>query len=60
MRVPYAEGVANRIGPEPCADDREGVGEASVGGCIGQPLSRSPCRHHPRWEPYALIGPVRI
>src|SRR5262249_31647742 len=21
---------------------------------------RSLCRHHPRWEPYALIGPVRI
>ena len=21
---------------------------------------RSLCRHHPRWEPYALIGPVRF
>src|SRR6516225_589064 len=21
---------------------------------------RTLCRHHPRWEPYALIGPVRI
>ena len=40
MRVPYDEGIANRIGPEPCADVREGVGEASVGECIGQPLSR--------------------
>ena len=48
MRVPYDEGVANRIGPEPCAGVHEGiregahggVGEASVGECIGQPLSR--------------------
>ena len=40
MRVPYDEGVANRIGPEPCAGAREGTGEASVGECIGQPLSR--------------------
>ncbi len=40
MRVPYDEGVANRFGPEPCAGDREGTGEASVGDCIGQPSSR--------------------
>ena len=40
MRVPYDEGVATRIGPEPCAGVREGVGEASVGECIGQPVSR--------------------
>ena len=40
MRVPYDEGVANRIGPEPCAGAREGAGEASVGECTGQPLSR--------------------
>ena len=40
MRVPYDEGVANRIGPEPCAGAREGTGEASAGECIGQPLSR--------------------
>ena len=40
MRVPYDEGVANRIGPEPCAGVREDVGEASVGERIGQPLSR--------------------
>jgi hypothetical protein len=36
VKVPYDEGVANRIGPEPCASN----GEASVGECIGQPLSR--------------------
>jgi hypothetical protein len=36
VRVPYDEGVATRIGPEPCASN----GEASVGECIGQPLSR--------------------
>ena len=40
MQVHYDEGVANHIGPEPCAGDREGVGEASAGECIGQPLSR--------------------
>ena len=36
MKVRHDEGVANRIGPEPCASH----GEASVGECIGQPLSR--------------------
>ena len=40
MRVHHDEGLANRIGPEPCAGAREGAGEASVGECIGQPLSR--------------------
>jgi hypothetical protein len=48
VKVRHDEGVANRIGPEPCAggheDIREGVhggaGEASVGECIGQPMSR--------------------
>jgi hypothetical protein len=38
--VHYDEGVANHIGPEPCAGVREDLGEASVGECIGQPLSR--------------------
>ena len=40
MKVHYDEGVANRIGPEPCVGAREGTGEASAGECIGQPLSR--------------------
>ena len=40
MQVRCDEGVANHIGPEPCAGIREGVGEASVGEHIGQPLSR--------------------
>ena len=40
MRVHYGEGVAIRIGPEPCAGIREGDGEASVGERIGQPWSR--------------------
>jgi hypothetical protein len=40
VQVHYDEGVATHIGPEPCAGAREGVGEASVGECIGQPLSR--------------------
>lgn len=39
MQVHRDEGVANRIGPEPCAGIREDVGEASVGERIGQPLS---------------------
>ena len=38
MQVHCDEGVANHIGPEPCGV-REGVGEASVGERIGQPLS---------------------
>ncbi len=39
MKVHYSEGVAIHIGPEPCAGIREGVGEASVGDGIGQPLN---------------------
>ena len=39
MQVHYDEGVANHIDPEPCADIREDVGEASVGERAGQPLS---------------------
>jgi hypothetical protein len=40
VRVRHGEGVAIRIGPEPCACIREGVGEASAGERAGQPLSR--------------------
>ena len=40
MEVRYDEGIANHIGPEPCAVVREGIGEASAGDRIGQPLSR--------------------
>jgi hypothetical protein len=40
VRVHYNEGVAIRIGPEPCAGIHEDVGEASVGERTGQPLSR--------------------
>ena len=40
MEVHYDERVAIYIGPEPCAGVREGVGEASVGDGIGQPLNR--------------------
>ena len=39
VQVHNDEGVANHIGPEPCAGIREGVGEASVGERAGQPLS---------------------
>ena len=40
MQVRYDEGVAIRIGPEPCVCAREGAGEASAGERIGQPSSR--------------------
>ncbi len=40
MQVHYDEGIANHIGPEPCAGIREDAGEASVGDRTGQPLSR--------------------
>jgi hypothetical protein len=40
VQVHCDEGVANYIGPKPCADICEEVGEASVGERAGQPLSR--------------------
>ena len=40
MQVRYDEGLANHIGPEPCAGIREDTGEASAGDRTGQPLSR--------------------
>jgi hypothetical protein len=40
VRVQRDEGVANHIGPEPCAVPREGKGEASGGDRTGQPSSR--------------------
>jgi hypothetical protein len=40
VQVHCDEGIANHIGPEPCAGVREGVGEASAGERSGQPLSR--------------------
>lgn len=51
MRVHYDEGLATRIGPEPCAGIREGVGEASAGERAGQPLSRDSLLS---WVPTAL------
>jgi hypothetical protein len=39
VQVHCDEGVATRIGPESCADVREGVGEALTGERTGQPLS---------------------
>lgn len=40
MQVHYDEGVATRIGPEPCVVGREAGSEASAGEHIGQVLSR--------------------
>jgi hypothetical protein len=39
VQVHYDEGIANHVGPEPCAGTREDVGEASAGVRAGQPLS---------------------
>lgn len=39
MQVHCNEGVAIRIGPEPCGRAREGAAEASAGERAGQPLS---------------------
>ena len=51
VQVHCDEGVAIRIGPEPCVCVRKGVGEASAGECIGQPLSRESSLS---WEPTLL------
>ena len=40
MQVHCDEGVAIRVGPEPCVGLREDIGEASAGEHIGQPWSR--------------------
>ena len=40
MKVPYDEGVASHIGPESCASDRKGAGEALTGESAGRVLSR--------------------
>ena len=40
MQEPYDQGLVNQIGPAPCADVREGMGEASVRGSAGWVLSR--------------------
>ncbi len=40
MKVHCDEGLATRIGPEPCVVGREAGDEASAGDRIGQPLSR--------------------
>jgi hypothetical protein len=40
MKVPYDQCLANQIGPAPCADVRDGMGEASGRGSAGWVLSR--------------------
>jgi hypothetical protein len=39
MKVPYDEGIASHIGPESCASDRKGAGEALTGESAGRVLS---------------------
>ena len=50
MKESYKEGVANRFGPESCADAREDEGEALTGVRAGWPLSRE-TNHRPRKWP---------
>jgi hypothetical protein len=40
VQVLYDDGVANHIGPKPCAGVREDVGEASAGERAGQSRDR--------------------
>ena len=40
MKEPYDQGLANPVGPAPCADVREGTGEAPVRGSAGWVSSR--------------------
>jgi hypothetical protein len=46
VQVPYGEGVAIHIGPEPCADVRKGVGEALAGG-VHRPAIEPRKTYHP-------------
>jgi hypothetical protein len=48
VKVHCDEGIANHIGPEPCAFGREAGSEASAGEHIGQPLSRESFRSERR------------
>ena len=54
MQVHCDEGVAIHIGPKPCVGVREDASEASVGECIGQPLSRE-IRVNPGADTVALV-----
>ena len=61
MQVRCDEGVANHIGPEPCAGCREVVGEASAGGRAGQPLVRQESWRGPAGEsPAQVRGSARL
>ena len=65
MKVRHDEGVANRIGPEPCAGACEGTGEASAGECTGQrmeprkTLSRAPTPFR-RWKAICAGAKARV
>ena len=54
MQVPYGEGIANHAGPESCAADRKGRGEALTGERAGRVLSREitnpGSRRRPLWR----------
>lgn len=51
MKEPYEKGVANHLGPESCASDREVMGEVLIGEDAGVVLSseifQSACRPCP-------------
>jgi hypothetical protein len=57
VQVHYGEGVAIRIGRDPCVDTREGAGEASVGERLVQTVRYargSKCGRHYGVHPAAL------
>ena len=45
MKEPYGEGLASHSGPESCACDRKGMGEALTGERAGQVSSREMALH---------------
>ena len=59
VRVRYDEGLAIRIGPEPCVGTREGAGEASVGERIGQ-RTKPGDRSRSRWSEGRGPGGTRV
>jgi hypothetical protein len=57
VEVRNDEGVAIRIGPEPCVAVRKDVDEASVGEGAGQPLSPSSQRNNFLFQVYPTAAP---
>ena len=56
MKESYGEGLASHTGPQPCADVREGMGEASAGARAGRVLSRESERRERGADAVKLAG----